>query len=90
MMPVGFREANMIYAKDQKEYLPLPAYQPPDSKRGEVVSCWRLSLKERIVLLFSGCLWLSVWTFKNPLQPIQLTVIKGDVIPSTERKVVSS
>ena len=51
MKPIKFKEQNIIYAKDQKEYNSLPAFRYDD---GEVISCWRLSLKERIKVLFKG------------------------------------
>ena len=69
MYPIEFSKSNVIYAKDQYQYLSLPAYKSED---GCVVSCWRLSLKERIQLLFNGRLFLSLLTFNNPLQPIKI------------------
>jgi hypothetical protein len=66
MKPVTFKEHNVIFAKDQKEYLPLPAYKAPD---GTVVSCWKISLMERVKVLVFGRLWLSQLTFNSLLQP---------------------
>ena len=68
-----FKEQNVIYAKDQPEYLPLPAYKTED---GEMVCCWGLSLGERLRVLFTGKLWMSVLTFNYPLQPLLLRVSK--------------
>ena len=56
-----------MFAEDQPEYLPLPAYRARD---GMVVSCWMLSWRERLRLLVSGRLWLSCLTFGKPLQPL--------------------
>ena len=50
MKPTEFKEQNCVYAKDQKEYLPLPAHKVQDEK-GEVIFCMSLSLRERIKLL---------------------------------------
>lgn len=61
----------VVFAKDQPEYLQLPAIKLPD---GQVITRWNFTLKERIKILFSGNLWLSLLTFNNPLQPIQLWV----------------
>jgi hypothetical protein len=66
MRPIDFPEKNCTFAKNQPEYLPLPAYKSPD---GEVISCWGLTLKERVKVLFAGKLWLRILTFNNPLQP---------------------
>lgn len=66
MKPIGFPEQNCVYGKDQPDYLPLPAHRTAE---GEVISCWKLSARERIKILFTGKLWWSVLTFNHPLQP---------------------
>lgn len=73
MKPMNFEEQNCTYAENQKEYMPLPAFR--DSK-GQAVSCWGLSLAERLRVLFTGKIWVSTLTFNNPLQPIALEVDK--------------
>ena len=60
------------YAKDQEQYKALPVYKTDD---GIVVSRWQLTFKERLKILFSGNLWLTVLTFNSPLQPVKLTVV---------------
>jgi len=72
MKPMEFRGVNCVYAKDQSEYLPLPAQKTED---GAVKTCWKLSLKERLTILFKGKLYLTILTFNKPLQPVKLTVI---------------
>lgn len=59
----------ICFAKDQPEYLPLPAYRSLD---GYVVTRWRLTWRERIRVMLRGDLWLSVMTFNKPLQPVKL------------------
>ena len=76
MKPVKFKEANMTYAENQPEYLPLPVHK---TKGGEVISCWKLSLMERLRVLFAGNVWLSSLTFNKPLQPQFITVKKSDM-----------
>jgi hypothetical protein len=66
MTPTKFPEQNCWFAKNQPPYLPLPAYAGPD---GEVISCWKTTLRERIKFLFDGRLWLRQLTFGAPLQP---------------------
>ena len=79
MTPIKFPEANVTFAKDQPEYQPLPAFRDPGPE-GAVVSCWQLSFKERIKILFTGKLWLSLWSFHKPLTPSLPTVNKSDVL----------
>ena len=69
MRPIPFPEANSTYAKDQPEYLPLPAFREPD---GTVTSCWGLSWRERLQVLLTGRVWVTVLTFNQPLQPLAL------------------
>lgn len=70
----------VIYAKDQPEYIPLPAYKWKD---GTVVSRWKLSWKERLQILFSGNLFLAIKTYNNPLQPV---LISSEWISETEKQ----
>ena len=69
MKPINFKEANTIIAKDQSEYLPLPAFKDTE---GQVVSCWQFSWQEIIKLIFRRKLFISQLTFNSPLQPIAL------------------
>jgi len=71
MKPIEFKEQNVIFAKNQPEYVPLPALL--DKDRGQVISCWQLSIIERLQILFTGKLWLNCLTFYNPLQPVLLS-----------------
>lgn len=71
MKPIEFDKMTCVYAKDQKEYLPLPVHKYPD---GTITCCWQLTLKERIRLLFTGVIWCRILTFNKPLQPHLLTV----------------
>lgn len=77
MKPIEFKEHNIVFAKDQKEYLPLPALKFED---GEVVTCWQLSWKEVFKLLVTRKIWLAQLSFNKPLQPQFVTVNKDDVI----------
>jgi len=66
MKPIKFKESNIVFAENQPEYLPLPAYK---NDKGDVISCWQLSFKERIKILFTGKIWFYILTFNHPLQP---------------------
>ena len=79
MKPIKFKEHNVVYAKDQPEYLSLPAFKD-SGPEGAVVSCWELTFKERIKILFTGKLWVSLWSFHKPLTPSLFTVNKAEVL----------
>lgn len=67
MRPVEFSLQNTVYAKDQPEYLPLPAYRTPDVE--EVTACWGMSWRERIRVLLTGRVYVTLLTFGKPLTP---------------------
>lgn len=69
MKPIKFREHNTVYAEHQEEYEPLPSYKTED---GTVISCWKLTWRERLTVLFTGKVWCFVETFNRPLQPMLL------------------
>ena len=77
MIPVGIRPHNgefwpVVYAKDQPEYLPLPAIR---NDTGIVITRWKLSWRERLRAVWSGDLYLTILTFNRPLQPIKLDTL---------------
>jgi len=71
MKIIKFKQCNAVYAKNQPEYLPLPSHK---SINGRVTSCWGLNIKERLIVLFTGKIFLQVLTFNNPLQPLKISV----------------
>ena len=71
MKIIKFKECNAVYAKNQPEYLPLPSHKTSD---GVVTSCWGFSLKERLIVMFTGRVFLQCLTFNNPLQPLKMSV----------------
>lgn len=79
MKPIEFPEQNVVYAKDQPEYQPLPAFKDK-GEMGQVISCWQLSFTERIRLLFTGKLWVMLATFHKPLTPSYFTTKKSEVL----------
>lgn len=78
MTPIEFPEQNVVFAKDQPEYLPLPAFRN-DSQQGEVISCWKLSFVERLQILFTGKLWICLLSFNKPLTPSRPSVYKSEM-----------
>ncbi len=70
MKPIEFNEQNVVYGDKCK---PLPALSFED---GTVITCWKLSWKEVLKVLFTRKIWHSVLAFNNPLHPTLLTVDK--------------
>ena len=77
MTPKKFKGSNVVFAENQPEYIPLPAFQ---SEEGVVVSCWNLSFLERLSILFKGELWLSMLTSNKGLTPTYLTTKRSEVL----------
>ena len=63
-------EANVVVAKDQEQYVPLPAHIFPD---GMVCCCLELSDEELKEIAATGKLYVSHLTFNTPLQPFFVT-----------------
>jgi len=78
MDPIKFEECNTVVAKDQPQYLPLHAHKTKD---GILTSCWKLSFKECIKLIFTQRIYLQMLTFNTPLQPVKILVDKPDFPP---------
>lgn len=85
MKPVEFKHQNIVFAKDQPQYQPLPALKI-DSPTGEVISCLKLSFKERIKVLFCGRIWLSLMSFNQPLTPSFLAVNRKEIYTHSDDK----
>jgi hypothetical protein len=75
MKPIKFKESNSVYGADQNQYMPLPCCVRADitDTNKIVTSCWRLTLKERIKVIFTGKIFVSILTCNQPLQPQRLT-----------------
>lgn len=72
MDPIEFEGHNVVYAKDQPEYFPLPAHKSPE---GKVTTVWKLTDEEIKEINKTGKLRLEILTFNAPLQPLQITVL---------------
>jgi hypothetical protein len=79
MSPVvpGFEHLEIVLAKDQPEYAPLPALPVDDSQK--LITRWRLSWRERLQILVRGDLYLWIWTFRQRVQPVALQVSRPAV-----------
>lgn len=70
-----FPEQNATIAKAQPPYIPMPVHVSYDDQ-GRMVCCWKLSLVERLQVLFTGKVWHQILTFYQPMQPQLLTISK--------------
>lgn len=82
MDPINFEGANVMFAKNQPEYRPLPAI------RGEgvevpVTSIWKPTDEERKQIAEGANIGLSVFTFGGPLQPQLMFVSTAKELPET-------
>lgn len=73
MKAINFPESTHVFAKDQPQYLQLPAHKSGD---GVVTTCYELTWKERFAILCGAKVWLQTLTFNKPLQPQRLTLDK--------------
>lgn len=66
MKPINFKEQNITYTKPagmtDEECGSLPAYA--DGLHN--ISCWSMSLKERLAALFKGVVWIDVMGSAQP------------------------
>lgn len=70
---IEFPEQNVVIARHQKEYLPMPAWRDLNDPQGRVICKWQISWRERFTILLTGTLWHHVLTFRGPIQPQALT-----------------
>ncbi len=70
MKLIDFPEQNLVIAKNQPEYLQMPAYYADN----RVICLWSLSWKERLQVLLFGRIWHEILTFGHSLQPQLLHV----------------
>jgi hypothetical protein len=80
MEPTEFKGHNKVLNKPpdmtDEECKSLPVFA--DSEK--VVSCWRASIKERLVFLFKGILWIWISTPSGTQPPIAPVILKGDPV----------
>lgn len=72
MKPISFEQTNCMVAKNQDEYLTLPAHHDPEN--GILTSCWKLSVDEIEIIKETGIIWFQQWTFNENMQPIMMTI----------------
>ena len=73
MKALEFKEQNIVFAKDQEGYLPLPACV---QNNGIVTFCMELDEEEIEKAQKSRQLFITRLTFKGPVQPVKVSSIK--------------
>jgi hypothetical protein len=79
MKLIEFPEQTIVIAKDQPEYLPLPAHRFADDPHGRIACCWCMTWRERLHVLWTGIVWHEILTFNQSLQPQRLSTDKPDM-----------
>ena len=66
MKPIKFKQQNITYTKPKsmtdEECGSLPACKHENG----IVSCWKMTLRERLKVLFTGIVWLGVASHVQP------------------------
>jgi hypothetical protein len=82
MTPTKFIGQNTIFGKDQPPFIPLPAFH---EQTGSVTSCWKARWWERLMILFTGRIWVVQLTFNTPLQAQRLSTVRPFELPSVKK-----
>lgn len=69
MKPVEFPGVNVVFAKDQPEYMPLPAMKIPNDPQGFIITKWQLSPEELERVKETGTIHLSMLSLTSHYNP---------------------
>ena len=72
----GLEGREIVYAKEQPEYLPLRTLKSQEDS-GRVISRWTLTDEQRKAVAEGADIFLMLLTFHWPLQPIQIATGDG-------------
>lgn len=72
MKPVKFPQVNIEIAKEQDEYITLPACII-DEPEGRIITCFELSDEEIKEIVETKKLWHTQLSFRKPMQPISMS-----------------
>lgn len=73
MKAIEFPQQNIIVAKDQPEYQPLPA-RISGSPDGMMAVCYQFTFWEIVKLIFTRKLWIETLTFHRGVTPLRPSV----------------
>jgi hypothetical protein len=80
----GLESLELVLAKDQPEYRPLRALCSMKPE-GRVLTRWAPTAEQRAALADGADIFLELMTFRNPLQPILLSIGEPDAGDILER-----
>jgi hypothetical protein len=78
MTAIEFEEVNVRIAEDQEEYETLPVYF--NKEEGSMSFCFQLNKEEIDEVIKTGHVFFKQLTFGKPLQPVNMSVLKSDLI----------
>lgn len=70
----GRESEEVVYAKDQPEYIPLRCLVTDRENTGLVTSRWTLTNEQRAKVSAGADVFLELMTFGQPLQPIRIAI----------------
>jgi hypothetical protein len=73
MDAINFKGCNIVYGKDQPEYIPLPANY--DKNTGFAITQWKLTDEEVAEIVRNKRLFIGISTLGKPMQPILPSVL---------------
>jgi hypothetical protein len=77
MKSIKFEEANTVYGKDSHGNVAMYALKF-ETPKGQVISCWELSSKERWRILLTGKLWMMTLSQNKPIPATFLSSNRKD------------
>jgi hypothetical protein len=81
------KDIDFIEIAKDTQYKVLPSIKLYD-KTGTLITRWRFDLISRIILLFTGNLYIHYMTFHKPIQPLYLDIWRPDLAdPDFKKKL---
>ncbi len=71
----NYRMPEIEIGKGQKGYIPLPAIISRDAY-GKVTTRWYLTWRERLLVLFTGSVYMQVLQGREKTHPVKLMVVE--------------
>ena len=75
----GLESREIVYAKDQPEYIPLRTLRNDKDPMVGVVSRWSPTAQQRKAIAEGADIFLELSTFGQPLQPIRMAIGDGKI-----------
>jgi hypothetical protein len=72
----GLEDHEIVMAKHQPEYVPLRCLAG-NTDKGQRLSRWTLTAEQRKAVAAGADIFLELWTFNRPMNPIRMAVSDG-------------